>query len=260
MINAVSAGGWFDFLGSGQSAANDNQTFVVGVHDTFPPFLYKGDDGQYTGFDIELAKEVARRNNWTFDVVEIIDWNSKEFELNSGEIDCIWSELTIDGRENDFTWSQPYFNNTQQIVVKSNSSINSLNDLNGKTVEVLASSSALDALNKDNKTLKDSFKKVNQVDDYQTAFLDLDSGVCDAVICDSGFSYYQVKNNFHGNSFKILDEPLKYEKYGVAFKKGDEDLKNQVQKTLDEMFKDGTVDKIAQNYSDYKIPEGVIHP
>lgn len=259
MIGAVSAG-WLDFLGGGASDSNDDETFVVGVHGNFPPFLYKGNDSEYTGFDIELAKEVARRNNWTFKVVPIIDWDSKEFEVNSGEVDCIWSELSIDGRENDFTWSKPYYNNSQVVVVRSNSSINSLDDLDGKVVEVLASGSASKALNGDNKTLKDRFAKVNEVNDDDSAFLDLKSGVCDAVICDSGYANYQIKNKYSDSSFKILNESVSSDSYGVGFKKGNTGLRDKVQKTLDEMYADGTVDRIAQNYSDYKIPDGVIHP
>jgi polar amino acid transport system substrate-binding protein len=259
MIGAVSAEGFLDFLGDDTNDTNDDNTFVVGFSGEFPPFGYKDDNGQYTGFDLDLAKEVAKRNNWTFKEHTIISWDTKEAELNSNAVDCIWSEFTIDGRENDYTWSNPYFNNTQVVVVKSDSNISSLDDLKGKVVEAQFSSSALDAINQ-NKTLKDSFAKVNEVQDYNTAFMDLESGVCDALIVDNGCAKYHLVEKFSNGTFKIIDQPLKYEKYGIAFKKGNEELKNQVQKTLDEMFKDGTVDRIAQNYSDYGIPEGLINP
>lgn len=259
MIGAVSAGGWFDFLGDNQSKANDDKTFIVGIGGDFPPFLYKN-NGEYTGFDIELAKEVAKRNNWTIKFQEVIDWDTKEFELNSNEIDCIWSELTINGRENNYTWSEPYFNNSQKFVVKSNSSINSIDDLNGKVVEVIVSSSASNSLDGANKTIKDTFAKVNEVNDYDSAFLDLKSGMCDAIVCDDVYASYVINEKFSGDSLKIIDEPLSYEQYGIGFKKGNDDLRDQVQKTLDEMYKDGTIDRIAQNYSEYKVPENVIHP
>ena len=259
MIGAVSAEGLFDFLSS-DTSDNDEQTFIVGLGDNFPPFLYKNDNGDYTGFDIELAKEVAKRNNWTIKFQPVIDWDSKEFELNSGEIDCIWSELTINRREDDYAWSDPYFNNTQVFVVTSDSSINSIDDLNGKVVEVVVSSSAADALNGNNKSIKDTFSKVNDVNDFDSAFVDLKSGACDAIICDDGYASYVVNEKFSDGSLKIIDEPLSFEKYGIGFKKGNDDLRNQVQKTLNEMFEDGTVDEIAQNYSDYHIPEGIIHP
>ena len=259
MVGAVSAG-LFDFLGSGDGSAptDGNYTFVVGFSE-FPPFGYDDANGGYTGFDLDLAKEVAKRNNWTFKAQQIIDWQSKEVELNSNEISCIWSEFSIDGRENEYTWSDPYFNNSQVFVVKSDSGIDSLADLKGKVVEAESESSALNAI-ENNTTLKDSLGKVNQIEDYDTAFMDLQSGVCDAVILDSPSAKYRIVEKFPDDGFKTLDEPVEYEKYGVAFKKGNDGLKNQVQKTLDEMYKDGTVDKIAQKYSDYGIPEGIIHP
>lgn len=260
MIGAVSAGGWFDFLGGAGSNSNDNQTLVVGVGPDLPPFNYKDGNGQYIGFDNELAKEVAKRNNWTLKIQPLIDWNSKDNEVNSNEIDCIWSDLTIEGRENNFLWSNPYFNNTQVFVLRTDNQSATLDDLKGKTVEVLDSSSALESLNGQNKTLNDTFAKVTQVSDYNTAFLDLQSGVCDVVICDVGYANYQLNETYANEPFVIIDEPLQYEKYGIAFKKGNDDLRNQVQKTLDEMFKDGTVDKIAQNYSNYQIPQRLIAP
>ena len=256
MISAVSA---FDIWGDDDSKADDDQTFIVGFSDEFPPFGYMGDNGQPTGFDFDLAKEVAKRNNWTFEAQPIISWDTKEVELNSESVDCIWSEFTIDGRENDYTWSDPYFNNSQVIVVKSDSDINSIDDLKGKTVEVQLTSSAFDTV-EENKTLKETFGEVKGINDYETGFMDLDSGICDALIVDIGCAKYHISDKYSDDSFKILNPPLKYEKYGVAFKKGNDELRDQVQKTLDEMFEDGTVDKIAQNYSDYGIPERLIYP
>ena len=259
MIGNVSADGFFDmFGGTSSDNVNNNTNFVVGFNPEFPPFTYKESSGNYTGFDLELAQEVANRNNWTFVAQPIIDWNSKEVELNSGEIDCLWSEFTINGRESDYTWSDPYFNNTQVIVVKNDSGINSPSDLKGKNVEVQEGSSALHQLDEHNGSLKSTFAHLTEIKEYNTGFMDLDSGVCDAVICDVGIANYHLKENFASSNIKILDEPLFYEQYGVGFKKGNTELKDQVQKTLDEMFKDGTVDKIAQKYDDYSISEGLI--
>lgn len=260
MVAAVSAEGIFDmFNGDNQSyPADDNFTFVVGYSE-FPPFGYKDGNGDLTGFDIDLAREVAKRNNWTFKAQPIIDWESKEVELNSNEINCIWSEFSIDGRENEYSWSDPYFNNSQVFVVKSDSGIDSIDDLKGKVVEVESESSAFNAV-ENNRTLKDSFGDIHQAEDYDTAFMDLESGACDAVIVDGPSAKYRITEKFADEGFKTLDEPVAYDKYGIAFEKGNDGLKNQVQKTLDEMYKDGTVDRIAQKYSDYGIPEGLIHP
>jgi polar amino acid transport system substrate-binding protein len=146
------------------------------------------------------------------------------------------------------------------FIVEENSGIDSIDDLKGKNVEVLEGSSAVHSLNNDNSTVKDSFASLTEIKGYDSGFMDLEYGVCDALIADSGLAYYQVKENKNSKDFKILDEQLGGEQYGVGFKKGNTELRDQVQKTLDEMFKDGTVEKIAQKYSDYNIPECVIYP
>jgi polar amino acid transport system substrate-binding protein len=247
MIGTVSAG-LFDFLGGGSNSnsTNDESTFIVGFDAEFPPYGYQDDNGNYTGFDLELAQEVCKRNNWTFKA-QPIDWDAKDAELDSGSIDCIWNGFTIDGRENDYLWSNPYFDNKQIFVVK-DPSIKTIADLKDKTVETQKDSSALAALEGGNKTIADSFKALNQVADYNTAFMDLKSGACDAVAMDIGVAQYDINKKNDTQSFSILNESITTEKYGIGFKKGNDALKDQVQKTLDEMFKDGTVAKIAQKY------------
>ncbi|WP_458457004.1 amino acid ABC transporter substrate-binding protein [Methanobrevibacter sp.] len=249
MLTTVNAG-LFDFLGgdTNNQTANDNETFIVGFDAEFPPYGYKDDSGNYTGFDLDLAKEVCERNNWTFKA-QPIDWDAKDAELDSGSIDCIWNGFTMDGRENDYTWSKPYFDNKQIFVVRGDSNITSIADLANKTVETQKDSSALAALEGDNKTIADTFATLTQVADYNTAFMDLESGACDAVAMDIGVAEYDIKNkNDSSVEFVILNESITTEKYGIGFKQGNDDLKDQVQATLDEMFKDGTVAKIAEKY------------
>lgn len=257
MISAVSAENMLDFLNSDEAdPTNTENNLIIGFNAQFPPFGYKDANGEYTGFDIELAREVCKRNNWTLKLQPVIDWTSKKLELDSGEIDCIWSEFTIDGREDDYTWSEPYFKNTPYIIVKSDSNINTLDDLKNKTLEIQAGTSVLDNI-KNNESLNGTYKEIIEVDTYYTALMDLDSGVCDGIIVDSGLANYLVIEN---EDLKLLNKSIAHENYGIGFKKGNTELRDQVQKTLDEMYKDGTVDKIAQKYSEYGIPEGVIHP
>ena len=249
LVVGTASAGLFDFLGGGSStnSTNDNDTFIVGFDAEFPPYGYQDDNGSYTGFDLDLAKEVCERNNWTFKA-QPIDWDAKDAELESGSIDCIWNGFTIDGRENDYLWSNPYFDNKQIFVVKSDSGISSIADLKGKTVETQKDSSALAALEGDNKTIAGTFATLNQVADYNTAFMDLESGACDAVAMDIGVAEYDISKKNDTNAYSILEEAITTEKYGIGFKKGNDALKDQVQSTLDEMFKDGTVSKIAQKY------------
>ena len=250
LVMGTASAGLFDFLGGDNAdtaAANDENTFIVGFDAEFPPYGYKDDSGNYVGFDLDLAKEVCERNNWTFKA-QPIDWDAKDAELDSGSIDCIWNGFTINGRENDYTWSDAYIDNKQVIVVKSDSGIKSLADLAGKNVETQKDSSALAALQGDNKTLADTFATLTEVADYNTAFMDLESGACDAVAIDIGVAQYQVSSKDNSDDFTILDEIISSEQYGIGFKKGNDALKDQVQATLDEMFEDGTVLKIAQEY------------
>ena len=259
VMGSVNAG-LFDFLGGGNNSTrvtNDNNTFIVGFDSEFPPYGFSDGKGGYTGFDLDLAQEVCNRNNWTL-VKQPIDWDAKDSELNSGTIDCIWNGFTIDGREKDYTWSEPYIDNNQVVVVKNDSGINSLADLKGKTVETQKDSSALSALQGSNKSIADTFSKLVEVADYNTGIMDLKSGACDAVALDIGVAQYQVTNG-NNTGLKILNESISSEHYGIGFKLGNDALKNQVQKTLNEMYADGTVDKIASNYTEYGVPGSLIH-
>lgn len=224
------------------------EEFVVGFDASFPPYGYM-DNGEYVGFDIDLAKEVASRNGWDIKL-QPIDWNSKDFELNSGTIDCIWNGFTINGREDDYTWSKPYVDNSQVVVVKKDSGISQLVDLAGKIVAVQDDSSALAVLtdeeNQEMLALAASFKELQKVPEYDTAFLSLASGAVDAIAMDIGVAQYKVKAL--GDGYVILDKQLATEQYGVGFKKGNTQLRDKVQKTLDEMIADGTFMEIARKW------------
>ena len=160
----------------------------------------------------------------------------------------------------DYTFSDPYVDNSIVVVVAKDSDINKLSDLAGKVVDVQADSSGLAALQGDdatdeNKELTASFAELQQVADYNTAFMNLESGAVDAVVLDIGVAKYQMSSR--GDSFRMLDEQVSSEQYAIGFKKGNTELRDQVQKTLDEMVKDGTFTTIVNNYKDYNLPEMV---
>ena len=225
----------------------EGDTFTVGFDQDFPPMGFVGDDGEYTGFDLELAKEVCDRNGWEFNP-EPIAWDSKDALLKSGEIDCIWNGFTINGREDDYTWSNPYLNNEQVMVVAADSGIEKLDDLAGKNVVVQAASAALDALNSDdNKDLTASFASLTENPDYNTAFMNLDSGAADAIAVDIGVAKYQLSQREEGK-YVILDEPIQSEKYGIGFKKGNDELKDTVWEEVLKLYDAGEVDKLAEKY------------
>ena len=233
-----------------KSGSSDGTTFTVGFDAEFPPYGYQDDNGEYVGFDLSLAQEVCDRKGWEL-VKQPIDWDSKDMELKTGAIDCIWNGFTINGREDDYTWTTPYIDNSQVVVVKSDSGINSLEDLAGKVVVVQADSSALHALTDDaseeNAKLAESFGDLQQVADYNSAFLNLASGAADAVCMDIGVAMYEIDARDEG--YTILDEHISSEKYGVGFLKGNTELRDEVQAVLVEMANDGTLDKIADEWA-----------
>jgi polar amino acid transport system substrate-binding protein len=242
-----------------ETATGEGRTFTVGFDAEYPPYGYKDESGEYTGFDLELAQEVCDRNGWTL-VKQPIDWDSKDMELNTGAIDCIWNGFTMTGREDDYTFSVPYVDNSIVFVVMNDSDIKSKEDLAGKVVVTQADSSALTALtneedNDENLALAASFADLQQVADYNTAFMNLESGAVDAIAVDIGVAQYQLASR--GDTFRKLDEPLSTEQYAIGFKKGNEELRDQVQDTLFEMYKDGTFDEIASKYADYNLPDMV---
>lgn len=243
-------------LGSGTGivcstkAENDDKTFIVGFDASFPPYGYQDDSGEYVGFDLDLAQEVCDRNGWTL-VKQPIDWDSKDMELNSGSIDCIWNGFTMNGRESDYTWSVPYVDNSQVVIVKADSDIQKLSDMSGKVVAVQADSSALAAFTgedatKDNQALCKSFADLQQVGDYNSAFMNLESGMVDAICMDIGVAKYQLESR--GAAFRMLEESVSSEQYGIGFKRGNEELRDVVQNTLFAMVQDGTFDAVAKEW------------
>lgn len=219
-------------------------TFTVGFDAEYPPYGYMDDDGEYTGFDLELAQEVAKRLGLEYKA-QPIAWDSKDMELESGNIDCIWNGFTMTGREDDYTWTEPYMANQQVFVVANDSDINSQADLAGKIVEVQADSSAEAAL-KEAPELTATFKELLTTADYNTAFMDLEQGAVDAIAMDVIVAGYQIQQR--NADFKILDDSLSEEEYGVGFKKGNTELRDKVQSTLEEMAEDGTLQEVSEKW------------
>ena len=237
----------------------DGKQLIVGFDAEYPPYGFLADDGEtYTGFDLDLAREVCKRNNLEF-VAQPIAWDAKDFELNSGNIDCIWNGFTINGRENDYTWSFPYVDNSIVLIVNASSDIKTKADLKDKTVMVQSGSSGYAALtdeeNAENVELVKTFKSLELCQDYNNAFMNLEAGVVDCVAVDIGVAKYQIENG--KGKFIQLAENVSSEQYGIGFKKGNTELKDLVESTLADMWKDGTFMKIANNYAEYALPDSI---
>lgn len=240
-----------DTVESDAAEGTDEVTkFVVGFDAEYPPYGYMDENGEYTGFDLELAQAVCDMEGWEL-VKQPINWDSKDMELNSGNIDCIWNGFTMNGRENDYTFSVPYVDNSQVIVVAETSGITTLADLAGKTVGVQAASAALSLLQSEEeggqKALADTFAALNEFADYNTAFTELQAGALDALAIDIGVAKYQL--NSRGEGFLILDETLNTEQYAIGFRKTDgQELCDTVNAALQELANNGTVAELAEKY------------
>lgn len=243
------------------NSANDNntntdgdaaatRTFVMGVDAEYPPFSYLGEDGQYTGFDVEVCKAVCDLLGWDLQVFGV-NWDQKLVQLDAKECDCVWSGMTIldSMKEAGYVISTPYYDNTQVIMVKEGSDIKSSADLAGKVVAVQLGTSG-EALLADGGDLADlaaTFADLTTCDSFLKCFTELGGGAVDAVIVDKPVAVSYAESN---KGFTVLDEGLGTEQYGIAFRAGDEELCATVEDAVAQLVANGTYAEIAAKYPD----------
>lgn len=230
--------------GNSKEAANGEKELVIGVDDKFAPMGFRDESNELTGFDIDYAKAAAEHMGMKAKF-QPIDWKAKETELVSGRIDLIWNGYTItDDRKKKVLFTKPYLSNAQVVAVLKDSNIQSLSDLEGKTVGLQALSSAADALEAN--PIADKVKNKTEFADNVLALSDLKSKRVEAVIIDEVvIDYYMSKEE---GKFKVLDETLAPEEYGVGVKKGNEELLKKLQDALDTMNEDGTAAQISETW------------
>ncbi len=224
--------------------------FVLGLDESFPPMGFRDENNNIVGYDVDLAQEVANRLGVKLKL-QPINWDTKEQELNTGNIDCIWNGFTItEERKENILFSDPYMNNQQVLVVLADSKFNTLADLKDKSVTLQAGSSAADALNK-NTDFKSTLKEVVELKDNNLCLMDLKTGNVDAVVMDEIVARYYI--SMKSEKYRVLDEGLSGEKYGIGFRKADVQLMTKVNDTLKEMTKDGKIAEISSKWFDKDI-------
>ena len=222
----------------------DKGVFVLGFDENFPPMGFK-EGSEYTGFDIELARALFQRLGIELKL-QPIDWKANIMELNSGNVDCLWNGLTItEDRKKEIIFSEPYLKNEQVVVVMDSSPVKTLADLEGKKLGLQSGSSANEALDA-NEVFKSSLSEVVPFKDNMTAFMDLESGGLDAVLVDSIVAGYNITTS--GKPYRILDEKLAPEEYGIGFRKGDVALRDAINAELEKMAADGTLAQISTKW------------
>lgn len=234
--------------GENNNASTDhtetNSEVVIGIDDKFAPLGFRDEKNEIVGFDIDLARAAAEKMGMT-PKFQPIDWKTKETELSSGRIDLIWNGYTItDERKEKVLFTKPYLSNAQVVATLADSEIASLDDLEGKVVGLQALSSAADALGAN--PVESKIKTITEFADNVLALTDLKTGRLDAVVIDEVvIDYYMSKDE---GTFKVLDESLAPEEYGIGVKKGNEELLEKLQAALDEMNEDGTAAEISKKW------------
>ncbi len=228
----------------------NGKTFVMGVDPEYPPFSYLGDDGKFTGFDVEIAQAACDLLGWDLKVFGV-NWDQKLVQLDSNECDCVWSGMTIldSMKEAGYVISDPYYDNTQVIMVKEGSSIKSSADLAGKTVAVQLGTSGESLLTSggDLESLAATFANLTTCDSFLKCFTELGGGAVDAVIVDKPVAISYAEQNA---GFSIIDENLGAEQYGIAFRSGDQELCDTIEGAVQQLVDNGTYAKIAEKYPD----------
>ena len=242
------------FAGCGSQDSTDKtdetKTFIMGIDPEYPPFSSMAEDGSFTGFDVEVCQAVCEKLGWEFKVFGV-NWDEKLIQLDAKECDCVWSGMTIldSMKEAGYVISDPYFENEQVLVVKTDAGYKTSADLKGAKVAVQRGTSGESLLEEDLKDLADSFGKIVSCDSFPKCFTELTYGNVQAVFVDK-----PVADNFisENEGYSIIDEDFGAEQYGIAFRKGYEELCKQVQDAVNELVKDGTYAKIADKYPDIK--------
>jgi polar amino acid transport system substrate-binding protein len=232
--------------GSTATKTPEQKKIVIGLDDNFPPMGFRDEQNNIVGFDVDMAKEAAKRLGIEVEF-KPIDWSSKEAELNGKRVDALWNGMNItEDRKKNMLFSEPYMNAKQLIFLPKDSTVKGLDDLKGKVVG-LQNTSTADEIIEANKELKASFKEVRKYSDCIEAFMDLQTGRVDAVITDETFGKYFMSKN--PDKYIVLDKVIgEVGILGIGFRKDDQGLRDKVQKVLNEMKADGTSAKISQKW------------
>lgn len=224
---------------------------VVGMDDTFAPMGFRDENGDLTGVDVELAQAVSEEMGIPFEL-QPIDWSMKETELNNGTIDLIWNGYTITPeREEKVAFTNPYLKNRQVVVTMAESDINTLADLEGKTVAAQAESSAVDAIQA-KPEVQDSFKELITLETNDMCLRDMETGRSDAVVADEVLLRYYISKK-GPEKYKILDEDFGEEEYGIGARKDDTALVEAVNNAITALKESGKTAEISEKWFDSDI-------
>ena len=225
-----------------------NKTYVIGLDDHYAPMGFRDENNEIVGFDIDLAKEAAKRMGAKFEF-KPIDWDKKREELESGNVDIIWNGTDItEERKEYMIFTKPYMDNRQIILVKRGAieRIRTVGDLEGKIVGTQAGSSSENYIS-DTPNLKEGLAELKTYRNFKDALEDLDSGNVDALVIDEIVARYEISKI--PPKFYIVEVTVgPVTEIGIGFRKGDVELRDRVQEVFDKMIADGTAKKISEQW------------
>ena len=229
-------------------ACAEGTTFKMGIDAEYPPYTNMGDDGNYTGYDVEMCQKVCEILGWNLEIVPI-NWDTKLIQLDANEIDCIWSGLTIDVIDPEaYTLSMAYADNSQMILTKQGSGIETLEDVAGKIVGVQLGTSADIAISEggDYEDFGATFGELVRYENYNVCFTELMAGAIDAIAIDIGVAQGKIAE--YGDEYYCVDTPFCSEQYGICFRKDDAEMCKQVEDAFMQLVADGTYIELAEKY------------
>ena len=234
--------------GEKKEEATGATKFIMGIDPEYPPFSYLGDNGEYTGFDVEVCRAACEKLGYELEIFGV-NWDEKLVQLDAGECDCVWAGMTLldSMKEAGYVLSNPYYDNTQVFLAKEGSGITTSADLAGKTVAVQLGTSGEAALEGDLADLKATFGDLITCDSFLKCFAELDGNAVDAVFVDAPVAKSYVEGK---SGYVTIDEGFAAEQYGIAFRNGDQALCDAIEGAVQELVADGTYAKIAENYPD----------
>ena len=230
--------------------------FVMGIDPEYNPFSYMGDDGEYTGFDVEICKAACDVLGWDFEVFGV-NWDEKLVQLDARECDCIWSGMTIlPSMEANYVISEPYYESVQVLLVKSDSGYTGYADLAGKDVAVQLGTSGESLLNGDLADIAATFNQVVTCDNFLKCFTELDGGAVDAVFVDLPVAASYAATH---EGFTILNENLGQELYGIAFRADCRDMCDSMEGAVHTLVENGTYAEIAAKPEYAEIVDNLLY-
>ncbi|MGT2715343.1 amino acid ABC transporter substrate-binding protein [Streptococcus respiraculi] len=242
------------------SSYEESKKITIGFDKTFVPMGFEEKNGQYTGFDIDLATAVFDKYGITIEW-QPIDWDLKETELNNGNIDLIWNGYSAtDERREKVLFSNDYMENLQVLVTKKSSKIDASSDMKDKVLGAQAGSSGYAAFEAQSAILKDLVKN-NEATQYATfneALIDLKNDRIDGLLIDRVYANYYLQQEGLIKDYNIIDAGFEKEAFAVGARKVDTTLVDKINAAFKELYADGSFQKISDKWFGEDVATDVI--